>query len=414
MRISSSQFFQTGLNSINAQQADLMHIYQQIASGQRMVTPADDPLGAAQAINIAQSQTLNQRFADNRGVATQNLGTEDNVLGSATTLMQNIKTQLIQAGNGTLSDADRATLANVLTEAKASLLGLANSTDGNGQYMFSGFKGDTMPYVTDPVTGKVTYTGDTNQRLIQIDPTRQMAGSDVGSDIFARAVPGMRVYVTTGDPANTGTAQINTPTITNPAGSNVGNSFKITFSAGSPLQYQVDTTDATTGVTSSATFPYQAGGTVLDLTGGVQVQFSGDPKPGDTFTVSPGNAGNLDVFGTLDDMITALNKPVNGNDTASANLGNSLSTAIQKFNASYDNLLTVRASVGSRMNEIDALNANGTARGLGYASQLSTLENVDYYSATTQLQLRQSALQAASLAFKQIQGTSLFNTGSSG
>src|SRR3546814_11901123 len=74
MRISSTLFFQTGLNSINAQQSDLMHLYQQIGSGQRMVTPADDPLAAAQAINISQSQSLNKRFADNRDVAKSNLG----------------------------------------------------------------------------------------------------------------------------------------------------------------------------------------------------------------------------------------------------------------------------------------------------------------------------------------------------
>src|SRR3546814_14521837 len=114
MLISSTLFFQTGLNSIHAQQSDLMHLYQQIGSGQRMVTPADDPLAAAQAINISQSQSLNQRFAENRSVLSQNLGIEENTLNSVTTLLQDVKTRLIEAGNGTMSDADRATLSNVL------------------------------------------------------------------------------------------------------------------------------------------------------------------------------------------------------------------------------------------------------------------------------------------------------------
>src|SRR3546814_14091848 len=109
MLISSTLFFQTGLNSIHAQQSDLMHLYQQIGSGQRMVTPADDPLAAAQAINISQSQSLNQRFAENRSVLSQNLGIEENTLNSVTTLLQDVKTRLIEAGNGTMSDADRAT-----------------------------------------------------------------------------------------------------------------------------------------------------------------------------------------------------------------------------------------------------------------------------------------------------------------
>src|SRR5690606_40024773 len=75
MRISSSLVFQTGLKTINTQQSDLLHLYQQIGTGQKMVTPADDPLGASQAINLSQSQALNARYADNRAVANQNLGT---------------------------------------------------------------------------------------------------------------------------------------------------------------------------------------------------------------------------------------------------------------------------------------------------------------------------------------------------
>ena len=87
MRISSSLVFQTGLKTINTQQSDLLHLYQQIGTGQKMVTPADDPLGASQAINLSQSQAQNARYADNRAVANQNLGTEEDALSTLTTLL---------------------------------------------------------------------------------------------------------------------------------------------------------------------------------------------------------------------------------------------------------------------------------------------------------------------------------------
>src|SRR5690606_15585276 len=146
MRISSSLFFQTGLNSINAQQSDLMHIYQQVASGQRMVTPSDDPLAAAQAVNISQSQSINARFVANRSVLNRDLSMEENTLKSVTLPLQDVKTRLEEAGNGTMSDVDRATLSNVLKEARTNLLGLANATDGNGQYLFSGARGEVSPF----------------------------------------------------------------------------------------------------------------------------------------------------------------------------------------------------------------------------------------------------------------------------
>lgn len=511
MRISSNLLFQTGLNSITAQQSDLLHLYEQIGSGKRMVTPADDPLAAAQAVNISQSQSLNTRFAANRAVATTNLGTEENALSSMTTLLQDLKTQLIAAGNGTLSDADRSTLSNVLNNARGSLLGLANTTDGSGQYLFSGAQGGTAAY--QDVNGKITYMGDAGQRLIQADQTRQIAGSDVGSDIFSRAAPGTTSYLTRTVGTPTGTGVMSTPTITDQAGANIGNTFTIKFT--SPTTYNVHVMDAAgQAIQTLADQAYDPDtAALLSLPGGVQVKFSGAPGVGDTFKVEPANspdyvasaagtntgtnvsissptvadyskirAGDiysiqyladnkyqvtvtnagvnggapevfdpqdyvpgrentltlpygmqvkisgtpdetdtftvkaaksttdLDIFATLDSIIASLAAPIQDSPEAQAAFQNTLATAMQRLDVNYNNVLTVRASVGSRMNEIDAISATGSARSLSYSAQLSKLEDVDYYTATTQLQLRSTALEAASLAFKKIQALGLFNT----
>lgn len=512
MRISSTLFFQTGLNSINAQQSDLMHIYQQLGSGQRMVTPADDPLAAAQAINISQAQTMNARFAKNRDVANQNLGIEDNTLGSINVLMQNLKTELIYAGNGTLSDADRATLGNVLSNARENLLGLVNATDGSGQYLFSGAKGDTAAY--QDVNGKIVYMGDAGQRKIQADQTRQIASSDVGSDIFDRAAPGTTSYLTSAGAANAGTGVISTPMIMDPNGTNIGKIFNVTFVAGpnpGEFTYTAIAKDPAGGTDSPHTGVYIPGTTAsLDLGGGVQANFSGVPVPGDGFVVEPasssdyaasktvggadaaisspevsdyskvrsgdvyqikfdtndkytvtisnpafpgqdivigdqkfvpgrentlqlphgmqvkisgepaindtfvvkpsavGSKTDLNIFDTLDGLIAALKTPL-ATDEQQAAFQNTLNTAMQRLDVNYNNVLTVRASVGARMNELDGLNANGAMRSLSYSGQLKQLEDLDYYSASTQLQLRTAALEAAALAFRKIQSTSLFN-----
>ncbi len=411
MRISSNLLFQTGLNSITAQQSDLLHLYEQIGSGKRMVTPADDPLAAAQAVNISQSQSLNTRFAANRAVANINLATEENALSSMTLLLQDIKTQLISAGNGTMSDVDRATLSNVLVNARDSMLGLANTTDGSGQYLFSGAQGGTTPYQLE--AGKIVYKGDTTQRMIQADQTRQIAGSDVGSDIFDRAAPGTTNYLTRADGANTGTGIIGTPVITDQAGSNIGNTFTITFTSATAYNVVVTNPAGGTVGTPLVNQPYDAASTTsLSLPGGVQVNISGTPQTDDTFKVESAAASNtdLDIFATLDGIIKSLAEPTAASPQAQAAFQNNLATAMQRLDVNYNNILTVRASVGARMNELDAIGATGSARSLSYSSQLSKLEDVDYYTATTQLQLRSTALEAASLAFKKIQGLGLFNT----
>lgn len=410
MRISTSLLFNNSLNTINKQQAELMHVMQKIGENKRMITAADDPLAAAQAINLTQSQALNQRFADNRASATRDLGTEENTLESLVILLQDVQTRVIEAGNGTLSDADRATLADVLARAQESMVGLANATDGNGQYLFSGSLGQTSPYQL--VGGRYVYQGDTLQRNIQVDQTRQIAGGDIGSDIFNRAQPGTRAYTTTGGvpgAPNAGTGIASKASVVDNTLANINYGFEVAFT--SPTDYTVTVTDRSTGnpVGAPTPFTFAPGSQTLELGYGMQLEFSGDPQAGDTFGAEPLAHTDVNLFDTFDTLIAALNTPISGDDAVRADLRNVLNSSIQRLATSYDNVLTVRASVGARMNELTALDANGSQRNLGYASALEGLEGLNMYEATMELNLRKMALEGASLAFKTIQSLSLFN-----
>ena len=428
MRISTNLLFNTGLKTIGTQQADLMHLYQQIGSGQRMVTPADDPLAASQSINIAQSQSLNQRFAENRAVALRNLGTEEDALTSLTTLLADVRTRVVEAGGGALSDADRGTLAEVLRGARDSMLAIANTTDGNGQYVFSGSRGQAPAYQLD-ASGKYRYIGDGLQRKIQADQTRQIAAGDVGSDVFERAQPGTLAYSTRQVAAGGGgTAVLGAPAVVDRTLGNADSrlEFKITFT--SATTYDVAVTDhspATGPVTETFTgLAFTPGATLLDLPrsdggspaaaipSGTQVQISGEPAAGDVFVVTPmQHDGDFNLFDTLGGLIAALEAPAAEDASAQAGLRNMLNTAMQQLASGYDNILTVRSSIGARMNELEAMNDVGTQRNLGYTKDLSRLEDLDYYDATMKLNLRKMALEGASLAFQTIQGLSLFNMG---
>ncbi|MFC4297925.1 flagellar hook-associated protein FlgL [Castellaniella hirudinis] len=418
MRVSSSLVFQTGLNTINKQQSDLMHLYQQIGTGQKMVTPADDPLGASQAINLSQSQAQNVRYADNRAVANQNLGTEEDALSSLTLLLQDVRTRLVEIGNGTLSDADRGTLAGILRQAQATALGIANTTDGNGQYLFSGSRGDIPAYDANG-----NYDGDSLQRLIQADQTRRIAGGDVGSDVFQRAQPGTRDYLSAADAGNNGTAILGRAAIADYAQGNADAkfSFDIQFDA-TGNNYTVTATalaadpaatpPIAVGDVVTTTHAWTPGQKSLDLGVGTTLEINGEPAANDQFTAEPlKHSTGLNLFQAMGALADALEQPIQGDQTASTSLRNLMNTTSQTLATLYDNVLTVRASVGSRMNELTALNNTGAQRNLGYAAALSGIEDLDYYEATTQLSLRKMALEGAGLAFQTIQGLSLFNRG---
>lgn len=440
MRISSNLYYQTGLNSINQQQSRLMHVFQQVGTTKRMITPADDPLAAAQTITLSQAQSMNLRFAENRYAAQRNLAEEENVLNSLTTQMQDLKTRMIEAANGTLSDADRATLADVLRNSRDSLLGLANATDASGQYLFSGSKGDTAPYVLNGNT--VSFQGDRNERLVQVDQTRRMSTSDTGFDVFSRATPGVQRFTTEAASGNTGTGVIGKPTITDAQASKNVMNVKLTVTNDSDpeaIQYKLEITqlDANGAVVTlpaagdpdiTGTYNSTAkdGNTihVKDGSGnalGLSFDLSGVPANGNSFEMKRAASSNmgdetngypqsdLNLFDTLDSLIKALEVPTSSNSAANANLRNQLNTAIQRVDLNYDNVLTVRASVGARMNELDALSASGQLQSLHLSSEMSRLEDLDYYAASTELELRKNALQASALAFQKIQSTSLFS-----
>jgi flagellar hook-associated protein 3 FlgL len=411
MRLSTTMMYSNGLSGIMAQESDMNRLVEQVGSGRKFLTPADDPLSASLSIGVAQTQSMNSTYGLNRDAAMTNLGQESNVLDSITTALQDVRTRVIQAGNGTFADSDRQALSTALKSARDALLGLANSTDGNGQYLFSGYQGGVVPYSQD-VNGKIIYSGATGERTMQVDQSRQLSTSDLGSDIFNRANPGSQAYVSTAANANTGTAQFSTVSVT------PGN-FQIQFEADPAtgnMGYRVTTTDPNanppvppviTPAPPAAPTQYTAD-SAIDF-GGVSVVIKGTPANGDVINVESVQSADVDMFNTLDNLIKVLDSPIAGDEVALAKLNNELATANKKLASNYDNVLTVSASVGARMNELEALDATGTKKGLTYSKSLSDLEDLDYYAGTSQLALRKVALQAASAAFMTIQGSSLFS-----
>lgn len=417
MRISTAAYFQTGLNSINRQQTELMHVFQQVSSGRRMITPADDPLAAAQSLTLAQAQSMNTRFAENRQVALRNLGEEENVLMSLIPQVNGAKTRLVEAANGTLSDNDREALAVVFAEMRDSIANLANAQDANGQYIFSGSQGTNQPFEKQN-DGRYRYQGDQVGRNIQVDQTRQLSGSDNGIDVFLRATPGSLTFLTSAGATNTGTGVMGGVSMsdTNAASKVQDITITATAIAGSP---DVDLTVSTTTLnadgsttTAAVTMPHSADSDVLDLGNGLTVGLKGALQDGDTFELKSASSLNgndeLNILNTLNDVVNALRLNVDGNPTNKAQMDNVLNRAMQHLDLGYDNILTVRASVGTRMNEVEALSHVGGMQALHLSSEISRIEDLNYYSASTQLEMRTSALEAAAIAFKKIQSTNLF------
>src|SRR5205823_12730540 len=110
MRISTGLLFQQSNAAINGQEASLLHLQQQLSLGKRIITASDDPVGAAQAVAVRGAQSQNQQFMSNAATARDMLNHNDAVLGSATDILQSVRTTALASGNIATSE-DRHALA---------------------------------------------------------------------------------------------------------------------------------------------------------------------------------------------------------------------------------------------------------------------------------------------------------------
>ena len=179
MRISTAQYFETSAAKYQKNYSDTVKTDAQISSGKRIQTASDDPVGASRLIQLQQQQDLLTQYGDNMSSLKSTLITEESVLSSINNALQTASELAIQAGNGGMADADRTSIANQIGEIEKQVLGLLNTKDSAGQYLFAGSKSSTPPYVQNS-DGTYTYQGDETQLSLQVSDTLSLASNDTG------------------------------------------------------------------------------------------------------------------------------------------------------------------------------------------------------------------------------------------
>ena len=402
MRISTNSLYESNVSRIGDTQSSLAKVQQQIASGKRLLSPADDPLGAARALDLTQSQAMNTQYTQNRSSARSALSMQEGALQSATSLLQDVRSQVVAAGSGTLDETSRKFIAGELRGRLSELTGLANSRDGVGNYLFAGFNDNAQPFNGNGST--VSYAGDNGQKMLQVGPSRQMPAGDSGDAIFMN-VPASAVFTSAG--TGTGSATLSNITIKDASQAAPGHQYEVVFGAdsGGASTYSVyDTTKDPNKATPLASGPYASPQAIEAA--GLEMTVSGTPVTDDTLSIKP--ARTQSMFKTLDKLIATLEAPVT-TEAERKQFTYDLGVAGQNIDNALNNVLSVRASVGSRLQELDTLDDAGSARDLQYAEQLSDIQDVDYVKAVTDLTQKQMQLQAAQQSFAKVSGLSLFN-----
>src|SRR6185503_8843655 len=431
MRISTGQVYEQGVASLQQRQSEQLKLQQQLSTGRRMLTPADDPIAAANALEVTEARGLNGQYRVNADSARAALVLEEQALGDATRLLQDVKELTVNAGNPVLSNQDRASLAVALEGHYQALLGIANRTDGHGVYLFSGYQGATQPF-TETAPGTVAYAGDQGQRLLQIGASRKIAVSDAGSAAFQLIPDGNGTFATGAAASNAGSGVISPGSVLDPqqwaSAANSGDlaiRFHVDGTVVPPsTTYDiVDTVNNLSLLTGAAPAAgphlrsYVPGGAIRLATQappdtnptafdfGAEVHGEGAPASGDAFTVRASTAH--DAFATLHDLIVTLRNGVISGDYAAYQ--NQLNGSMQNIDNALDNVLQTRAAVGARLHELDGAQGAAEDLALQYDTDLSRLQDLDYARALSDLNREQTLLEAAQKSFVAITGLKLFD-----
>jgi len=400
MRVSTNMMVKTGVSNIQDQQAKLLKTQQQLATGRKILTPADDPAGAARVLNLEKAIGQVDQFNRNLDRAEFSLKTEENALEEFGNTIQRIRELTVQALNDTNGGNDRAQIAKEISQRFNQLVDLANSQDGNSEYLFGGSDSRNQPFEQTGL--EVNYTGNQTERLIQTGPGRQLASNHTGFEAFMRIRESNDAFVASADPGNNGTAVVQPPVkIVDDTQAFDGPYAVEFFDNGGQLSY---TTTSDSGVTN--TEPFTAGDPIR--VAGREVPLSGMPVIGDTFEVR--EPAFKSVFKSVGDLVRAMGAAEFSNTaTDSARFQNAGGKALGELDKILDNIIGVRSEVGARLNVIDGERQANENNLLELEKTKSKVEDVDFAEAISRLNLQQVGLEAAQQSYVRIQGLSLFN-----
>ena len=186
MRVSTNMIYDQGVNAMQRQSASMLHTGLQISTGRKILTPADDPVASARALDLTQSRSVNAQFTVNQGYAEDALKLVEGQLTGAGEIIQYARERVLAAGNPALSQSDRRSIATDLSAQFDAMLAIANTRDANGDYLFAGYQSNTTPFADSATAGvrSADYAGDQGTRTMQVSSSRFMPVSFAGEQVF--------------------------------------------------------------------------------------------------------------------------------------------------------------------------------------------------------------------------------------
>ncbi|WP_305906590.1 flagellar hook-associated protein FlgL [Methylomarinum sp. Ch1-1] len=369
MRVSTAWSQQLGVNAMLEQQAKLTKTQMQLSTGVKVLTPADDPIAAARTLDLQESIDKTAQYQDNIATARARLNIEEGSLDSAENILFRAKELAIQALNAPLNENDRLSIKYEIDQLLENMVGVANTKNANGEYIFAGDLSNIQPFVWNGDANGYVYQGGVNQRTLDIASERRVADGDLGSEVF-QWVPSVSQE---GDAIFDGqeigsrsimdTLQTLSEALANdydiPRASIVGSRFArygADYSGGNSTSFDLTLTDNTDGSSSTVTV---------------------------NLPVAPDNGD----YQSLDEVVSAINAQLGGSNMQAIADGNQLEFVSSTGGQAYT--ISLAEASGSFLTDFgfkDGVSGTGADLG-GVLSGTKTLTSASYVSSPSSFEL---------------------------
>lgn len=185
MRLSTLYMYQQSAQTMSARMSQSNDVYLRMSAGKTLLKASDDPAAATDAVKYQDALAKLELYSDVRARARGALEHQDNILNGVGNLMSTtLKEKLVAAASDTYSEENRRALGKEIEGIRKNMLDLANNRDGNGRYIFGGFKTDTPPY-----DDAGAYQGSDDVRKQTVADGTEMQVGHLGREVFDDIFP---------------------------------------------------------------------------------------------------------------------------------------------------------------------------------------------------------------------------------
>jgi len=189
MRVSTQQSYTSMTSSFTELSGRLEHVITQMATGQRVILPSDDPIAATRINQLNSQQAAIAQYQSNINAVSGTLSQQESLLDGINNSMLAIRDDLLQAANGTTTPESLANLGQEIASLTQSMMASLNYQDGQGHYLFGGTKNDTPPVSYDDTDGdgepdQYVYHGNGEHRTATVASGVEMETNVTVSDMF--------------------------------------------------------------------------------------------------------------------------------------------------------------------------------------------------------------------------------------